>query len=525
MATVLGGPAGARRVTETMLAELMLAGLLLTACDGPSGPAASDASEAPWGAEAVTRIEQEREAGQTGLTDFLALVARDVTVDDAWDVEAAQDRDELELRLAAGAAAASTFDPGELAGVFLDPQGAVVTFEPDPRRGFERPGLQVREYGPDGVRAVYGFRPLQDTYWDLDDWHAIAGRFLRIASAYARVWGDGDAVTARELYDEDAGLSDQVFGVQLRGREAITAHALLGTLTSHPEVRVAPLDGTPYGVAVYWRGDWAGGHAGGPRWRAAIVLEVDDGHGCPGRMIALLAGEYGRSPGESVRIEIDHERRLYEVDSVRRCVVDPPGGWWQHLAPPPDLGAVTARLVVGEDEVEVRGASPLQVELLRWSLARFEQAGLPPPRLAAVTFASGAGRCAGIAGQVAWHDGDPADVLLCVDEGAIAGVYEGEEYTIAARMAALHELGHVWDGTRLGDHARERYLQLTGLTTWMGADVSWEQRGGERAAEVIMWGLLDTDVPLARFDRPPCQRLAREFRELTGRAPLRTCPA
>jgi hypothetical protein len=517
MATLLGGSTWARVVTGLLLVALLLSG----GCGG-SGAGSGDADEGPWGAEAVARIELERQAGQTGLTDFLALVDRDVTVDGVWGVEVAKDRVGLELRLATGAAAASVFDPGDPDGVFLDPQGAVVTFLPDPRQEFERPGLQVREYGPDGLRAVYGFRPLEMTYWYGEDWHAIAGRFLRIASAYARVWGDGDAVVARELYADDAVVSDQVLGVQLRGPQAITAHALLGTRTAHPAVRVAADGGSPYGIAVYWRGDWAGEG----RWRAALVLEIQDGHGCPGRMVALLAGEDGRSAGEPPNIEIEHERRLYEVGSVRRCITDPPGGWWQHLPPPADLETVTARLVVGDDDVEVRGASPAQVELLRWGLARFEQAGLSPPRLAAVTFASATGRCAGIAGQVTPHGRDPADMLLCLGDGSTAASGDGDAaYPVAARMAALHELAHVWDATRLDDGAREHYLDLTDLTTWMGADVSWEQRGGERAAEVLMWGLLDTDVPLAKFGRPLCQRLAQEFRELTGKAPLRTCPA
>jgi hypothetical protein len=87
-------------------------------------------------------------------------------------------------------------------------------------------------------------------------------------------------------------------------------------------------------------------------------------------------------------------------------------------------------------------------------------------------------------------------------------------------MTLLHELAHVWEADQLDPADRDRYLERTGLATWMGADTPWSQRGGERSAEVLMWGLLDRDIPLVRFEEPTRQELVTEFRQLTGVEPL-----
>jgi hypothetical protein len=66
----------------------------------------------------------------------------------------------------------------------------------------------------------------------------------------------------------------------------------------------------------------------------------------------------------------------------------------------------------------------------------------------------------------------------------------------------LHELAHIWLESRLDAADRGWYLEPTGLSTWLGAEVIWSERGGERAAEVLMWGLLDVDIPLPKLDTP-----------------------
>jgi hypothetical protein len=93
-------------------------------------------------------------------------------------------------------------------------------------------------------------------------------------------------------------------------------------------------------------------------------------------------------------------------------------------------------------------------------------------------------------------------------------------YRFAARVTVLHELAHAWEAATLDEAARAAELRRSGLETWMGASVPWAERGGERTAEIVMWGLLDHPVPLIRLGDPTCERLVAEFRLLTGSDPI-----
>lgn len=82
----------------------------------------------------------------------------------------------------------------------------------------------------------------------------------------------------------------------------------------------------------------------------------------------------------------------------------------------------------------------------------------------------------------------------------------------------LHEIGHAWTRVNLDDRARDRFVELTGLPSWAGADDAWHKRGIEVAANALAHGLLSEPL------RPGGER-AREldqFRVLTGRASSRT---
>jgi hypothetical protein len=247
----------------------------------------------------------------------------------------------------------------------------------------------------------------------------------------------------------------------------------------------------------------------------AAVLEPVEPAACPGPVTVVLELDEGR---------VVHTRRLREPGAVRRCGTDPDEGtgpdegWWRGL-PESAAAASTAGEELVVEGVAVRGATPGMAELVRWGLGRFRAAGLPRPPVAAVTFASATGRCAGIAGTVV--DGpDGAEVLLCLDAAAVCRDPGCETHRWAAKATLVHELAHVWEAAWLEPADRDRYLERTGLRSWMGREVAWAERGGERAAEVLMWGLLDRPVPLVRLGEPSEAALTAEFRALTGVDPV-----
>jgi hypothetical protein len=64
----------------------------------------------------------------------------------------------------------------------------------------------------------------------------------------------------------------------------------------------------------------------------------------------------------------------------------------------------------------------------------------------------------------------------------------------------------------MSDATRQAYLNHAGLTSWASPDVNWEDRGIERAAWTVAWGLLETPItnPAAFVDE------LRSFQLLTG---------
>jgi hypothetical protein len=510
--TVLPSPAGRR---GTRLAILVVA-MVLTG-PGPSReappapadpPVAVAAIDLPWATQATARIDAELAAAHQSVADLVALYAPDVEIDRRpWTGRVLQGRDALlgDLRAAFGPA----IDELEHHGLAVDLHGAAVQQHVRVHPRFTGPAelLDVRDYGPHGMsrsRVLVGAATLRRSPVAASD-EAFAP-LERLVERYLAVWSGAVRDGWRDLYAADAVVRDGAGGLTLRGVDALAEHertwessdAAVYALTTFPGTADPALYlDHPVPAAVGTLG---------------LVIAPEDPAACPGQMTVVVELVDGR---------IASERRLRDIADVRRCETTPPAGWWQRLVDgPPPAGRAITRLPNG---TEVVGAAPPMVGLVRWALGRFDRAGLPL-EVASVTFANGTAGCDGIAGTVT--DGEHGmDVLLCFDEGEVCKDPGCGTYTFAARATVLHELAHVWEASELHDADRERYLARTGLATWFGAEVGWSARGGERAAEVLMWGLLDQVVPVPRLGDPPAEQLASEFRLLTGIDPLREVSA
>ena len=149
----------------------------------------------------------------------------------------------------------------------------------------------------------------------------------------------------------------------------------------------------------------------------------------------------------------------------------------------------------------VFGADAEHEGLVRWAVARYEDAGLRVPAIE-IHFHPDTSGCYGHLGSE-WN----GRIDICV-------VIVSE----IARDALLHEIGHAWIAENVSDVVRDRFLRMRGLSAWNDPGVIWDERGFEHAAETLTWGLgnrwLEPGIP----DHGP-NRLTAAFELLTGAAP------
>jgi hypothetical protein len=467
---------------------------LLPGCGRPSVPTV------PWAASALERFEAEQQAARSDVAQFAQYFDPTFACGDGeWVPGVGRVHGRQDLVPSLEEAYGDAFEELVYEEVFIDDTGAVV----QARVGPQWEGLEQRTYGPAGIVDSH-------MYEDPDSWGwgpiPDDDPFSRLTREYQAAWTSNDADRVAALYEPDAVLLDRVVGVELEGADGIRDHAAS-----------AAGGGRPFGARTEPAAELFVATRP-PPFTLTLVFGGSDDEPCPGRMAVVLELE---EMGREQVLRIASERRFRNVEDVRRCVPDPRGGWWEQLEEVDltQLRPVSDRIQLADRWIEVVWPSPDRIGLLAWALARFDAAGLPPPELARVTFETGTPRCAGIGGRVLSCGSGDAELVLCLTDEQIRLASDDAAYSLHARTTILHELGHVWIESHLRDTDRAAYLTSTGLTTWMGTEVSWDQRGGERAAEVMMWGLLDVDMPLSRLDTPACEVLQQEFRALTGADP------
>jgi branched-subunit amino acid transport protein len=465
------------------------------------------AATVPWARAADARIAREAAAWRGGVAEASRFLAPGVIVDDrAWTGATYEGRAAWREHLVG--AYRHTLDEFHLQRPFVDPRGALIQQGQDYLAGFGRPAnvVQLREYGAAGVeyqRASVAIRDLQRRpgaaaqrgYLELE---ALADRYLSVWS------GAEDSAAIATIYTAEAELQDGVAKITLSGRQRIGRAVAFGTGVSGTRV-LQRIPGTA-DPAIYL-------DARTPSAISSLVLVHGPAAGawCPGTVAVQLDLDDGL---------IVRERRFHDLPSARRCLDDLPDGWWTSLAPLDHADVQTGTVLIGEREVPMLNSVPELDGLLTWALQRFETAGLGAPAIGSITFAGGSGRCTGLAGSVE-EDAGGARLLLCLDEGSACVGPDCMAFTMYARSTVLHELAHAWELTRLDEPTRQSFLALRGLEVWKGSrDVPWAQRGAEQAAEIIMWGLLESPAPLPRLAGPSCGDLLVAYEVLTGRPPL-----
>jgi hypothetical protein len=146
-------------------------------------------------------------------------------------------------------------------------------------------------------------------------------------------------------------------------------------------------------------------------------------------------------------------------------------------------------------------------DLVAWAQTRFALVGLELPEVD-ISFHDDAASCE-YADGIFHGDGVRPRVLICVpDHGSFAS-------ELWRRRTLVHELPHAWEFANLDDEDRSHLLTVVDAEHWLSNDVPWEQRGAERFAETIAWGLY------GQLRRPtlidvPCRELHADFLAITG---------
>jgi hypothetical protein len=188
------------------------------------------------------------------------------------------------------------------------------------------------------------------------------------------------------------------------------------------------------------------------------------------------------------------------------------------LFPDPVLSA-TIEVGPGE-EVDVYNASHDQIRLVEWAVDRFEDGALEFPHVSVVTFPPTAACERGLAGY-ALHREEGSSIDVCMTSDSVCAEKASACAALArsARTTVLHELAHIWNTINASESDKERFVDQRDLDKWFDEDEPWNRQGTEHAADILMWGLMDEQVPMMRIGGDTCDQLAAGYELLTGTAP------
>ncbi|MDF1595751.1 MAG: hypothetical protein P1T08_06600 [Acidimicrobiia bacterium] len=149
---------------------------------------------------------------------------------------------------------------------------------------------------------------------------------------------------------------------------------------------------------------------------------------------------------------------------------------------------------------------PEAAALMTWARTRFEAAGLTLPDVTLFVHES-RDSCDGNVGLFKGSDAG-GEVHLCT-----------EDMNLVKRRTLLHELGHAWTLQHLSGEDISSFLALRGLEHW-SEPAPWYHRGIEHAAEIMAWGLYDTELRVVTIEPSDPASLRIAFRFLTGADPI-----
>ncbi len=459
---------------------------------GGSGPTVSTwASEADEVVAALTEAYDVEDAYQTARF-FSAGGTLDLTI---WGQGVATTPDEVVEAVERVWWSEPGFADVGAEHLFVTPGGAIVWWRATAFAGFQN-WAQTFAFGSGNRAASRAYTAIETGFDQLDSERQAAVDFV---DRYLAAWAGEQPLTS--VYTDRVVVRDEIAGWEWNGIDEVSAG-----LATAPPVQ---------------RGPWPtlfGYRSGETRELVVLVQLAGD---CPmleARRLSVIDERVG------------WETRYTHVPSARRCLDAIDGlddAWWTTFELPDELqNNVTEIVDSGGTTVELVNAEPIHGDYVRWMVDRFIEGGLGPPKLSAVWFPPNPD-CVGTATGLAMsaderYEGEQT-IALCFDEDLLVWGPGESGWAIPAVALGLHELAHLWMREYLDDATRAAFTERVGLSSWRDG-VPWEERGVERAAYTIAWGLAGTEDARYRFvPAPECEELAARYELLTGRSTLTTC--
>jgi hypothetical protein len=497
---------------------------LAAGCSGASEPAAAPESTSPdtvapeppdtvapepWGEQAVAWFDALEEAAANGLQHLPPFIAADLVWDNRIDSYFVQGEDDW-FADADEAAFWEFFLPQGGAKLFVSAD-EVLSQRLISYLDFPVSWLDTMVVGPDGLSywsragSLDGGRHFQLGRSDYDMLDGVADR-------YVALWNGSPDIDAASLYADDAVISDSLLGESVSGLVAIDRSVGSGSWPSVGSISIADL---PEGGGRAVHGTPSDEDRMRPQ-ELRLMIEVDEGSGCPGLMAVALGLD-----GE----QVTWERRYHDITSVRRCYDPTPlqTGWWDEMQIPSTVATErTGTVSYGDIEVEVFNGTPELDGFLQWGFSRFEAAGLAVPQVSSVTLLNARAACYNLGGQASTTE-EGTSITLCRTPEDICLDDTCQDWVARSRQLWLHELAHPWLDKHTDDATRAAFLEFVGLPRWADQNDPWQERGVERAADTIAFGLMDEPVEIAPEFHAECEERAAGFRVLTRADPIAAC--
>jgi hypothetical protein len=478
---------------------VVIAGLI-PACGG-AGVQSTEAATSDWAAQAVAWREGVYQAGQGSIVNALRFYDEDVVFEDRAGGQVIRGRDQV---VDYAISVLGETDPSIPMRLLLSAGEALDQYNWIPVASID--WLDRVQVGRDGATLFVNALSIEAGRMyvpDVRDFDAIEA----LANRYVAFWNGTEERETRSLYTPEARIDDTLLGSSVVGLEAIENATGSGTWPDLPPMTVVTLP-DDRGPAVYIAPSQVDPSLPD---EVRILLDLDDGSGCPGTLGVTLASDQER---------VLWERRYHEVESVRRCL-DPnqlQPGWWEDIEIPDPVPMELTGAMVWEERgitVEIYNGVSGTEGFVRWGFDRFAEAGLPLPGVAKVVFLPpGITKCRSFTG---WYTpGESgATVELCFSPDVT--------WDNRSRATLLHEYAHPWIDEYLDEATQAEFLDLVDLPRWRDSQDSPDDRGVERAANAIMLGLIDDASGLAVARDISCEQSEEAFRLLTGTDPIAAC--
>ncbi len=178
---------------------------------------------------------------------------------------------------------------------------------------------------------------------------------------------------------------------------------------------------------------------------------------------------------------------------------------------------------IGGQQITVVNPSENAIRLLDWAFSRFLEADLEEPPIDRIYFGDLTADCTSKSGWTR-KVGGSVEVAVCQADERLCRNDDDSTLANPAKFCALHELAHGWLIEYASAETKTHFLNHTNLSAWMPTEETpWHERGAEYAAEVMAWGLMDTQLDLVRIESPDCDDLEVGFTILTGTMSLVRC--